>query len=77
MPRKSSASPHAHPHPYPAAACPPPSPQDPPVEPINQPEPTSTDEFDDYDSDNEDWQDILEESTHNGRKCSSRLTISI
>ena len=77
MPRELSAAPNEHPHPYPAAARPPPSPQDPPAEPLNQPEPSPANESDDYDSDNEDWLDILDESTHNGCKSYSRLQILI
>jgi hypothetical protein len=71
MPRELSTAAHERSHPYPATARPLPSPQveaDQPTEASNQHElsPASTDSG--YDSGNEDWLDILDEATHDGRK---------
>ena len=70
MPREFSTAPYERPHPYPTTARPPPSLQDPPAEPSNHPEPSPANESesDGHDSDNEEWLDFLEESTHGGCK---------
>ena len=75
MPRELSTAAHEHSHPYPATARPPslPSPQVEANQPTEsstgnqrEPSPASTDSG--YDSGNEDWLDILDEATHDGRK---------
>ena len=80
MPHESSIAAHEHSHPYPAAAHPPPSPwvpADPPIESSNQPEPSPASAESGYDSENEDWLDILEESTHNGHKFPCNVLFDI
>lgn len=80
MPRELSVAAHERSHPYPAAARPPPSPQvpaDPPVESSNQPEASPASSESGYDSENEDWLDILEESTHDGRKFPCNVLFDI
>jgi hypothetical protein len=68
MPRESFAAAHERPHPYSSAGRPlsPQVPSEPLTSP-SQPEPSPAPN-EDYDSDNEAWQDILEEATHDARK---------
>ena len=74
MPRESFAAAHERNHPYSSARHPPPSPQVPsedsvqvtsPHQPETNPAPNEGPE---YDSEDEVWQDILEEATHDARK---------
>ena len=80
MPCELSVAAHERSHPYPAAACPPPSPQvpaDPPAKSSNQPEASPVSTESGYDSENEDWLDILEESTHDGHKFPCNVLFDI
>ena len=65
MPRESSAA-RERSHPYSAAACPSQALVDSPSTTSNQPEPNPASNETDYDSENEAWQDILDEATHDG-----------
>ena len=73
MPCESFAAAHECTHPYSSAGHPPPPPQVPsedselltsPHQPETNPGPNETE----YDSEDEVWQDILEEATHDARK---------
>jgi len=74
MPRESFAAAHERTHPYSSAGHPPPSPQvlSEDSELLNlaphQPETTPAPIEPEYDSEDEVWQDILEEATHDARK---------
>ena len=68
MPRESFSAAHEHSHPY-SRPSPPEAPPDPdPPTSSSHPELEPSLPPNDYDSENEDWQDLLEESTHSGRK---------
>jgi len=70
MPHEPFAAAHEHAHPYSSAGHPPSSPQvsSEPLAPPCQPEPTPAPNETGYDSEDEVWQDILEEATHDARK---------
>ena len=70
MPRESFSAAHERSHPYSSAGRPPPSPQAPSEPPTlpSQPELSPAPNEPGYDSEDEMWQDILEEATHDARK---------
>ena len=73
MPRESFAAAHERTHPYSSARHLPPSPQVPSEDSElltspHQPETTPAPNEPEYDSEDEVWQDILDEATHDARK---------
>jgi len=70
MPHESFAAAHERSHPYSSAGRPPPSPQIPSelLTSSSQPELSPAPNGAEYDSEDQVWQDILEEATHDARK---------